>query len=221
VIGSVLINKNTHRFNIESLDRQYLQQKLANLPKEKLNTILQEASTQVCKDFNISDRLLQKHIAATVMDLSVKLINALENNRLESIFISLKEKPAQPVFQFDDGEKMNDDLFRSLAGEIRECRFVSDKIAIIQKEIHSITDLVDLLEGGCIFGSEFAEVFQSLGDMELALLLKRVPTNMTDLDLHFTENEKEWQSKLICFFNEMDLTTREKIREVAGKIDLD
>ena len=221
IVGSVLARKNTVQLNIEPLDIQFLQEILMNLSKNNLDTMLQDASTHLCKELNISDRLLKKHITATIMDLSARLKNALENNGLESIFVSLKENHTQPVFQFEDGEKMDDESFRTIADEIRECRYVSDKIAIIQREIHSITDLIDIFEGYCIFDTEFVEILQSLGDMELALLLKRLPTYMIDSNFHITENEKEWHNRLNCFFyNEIDLTRRESIRELVEKFEL-
>lgn len=219
MVGSVLARKNVAQLNIEPLDIQYLQQKLLNLSKDKLDAMLQEASTQICKELIISDRLLKTHIAATVMDLSTRLKNALENNGLESIFISLKENPTQAIFHFEDGEKLDDETFRTIADEIRDCRYVSDKIAIIQREIHSITDLVDILEGYCIFDNEFVEIFQSLGDMELALLMKRLPTHMIDSDFHITENEKEWYDRLNCYYQAIDLTRRESIRELVETHD--
>ncbi len=36
-----------------------------------------------------------------------------------------------------------------IANEIKECWFVTDKISIIHKDIHSISDLVDILEADC------------------------------------------------------------------------
>lgn len=214
-VGSVLAHKNAIQLNIEPLDIQYLQQKLVNLSIYDLETLLQDAATQLCKQLNISDRLLIQHIAATVMDLSARLKNALENNGLESIFISLKENLTQPVIQFEDGAKMDDEAFRTIADELRECRYVADKIAIIQREIHSISDLVDILEGYCIFDNEFVEIFQSLGDIELALLLKRLPTYMIDSNYHITENEKEWHDRLNRFYQEIDLAKRESISELV------
>jgi len=220
-LGSVLRNKNALQLNIEPLDREYLFEKLANLSKDKLDTILQSASKQLCIELNISDESLKKHILTTVINLSKKLRNALEIDQLESIFINFKTLQTQPIFQFEDGKKLNDKLFRSVADEIRECRFASDKIAIIQREIHNINDLVDILEGYCIFGNEFTEIFQSFGDLELALLFKKLPSNMLDSDYHLTDNEKEWQAKLNSFFKEIDLNRNEEIRTLAEKIDLD
>ena len=154
------------------------------------------------------------------MDLSERLKNALENNRLESIFISLKGNYTRSSFQFEDGMKMNDELFRSVANEIRECRFVRDKITIIKREIHSIIDLIDILEGDCIFDNELNEVFKSLGDMELALLLKEVLSYMIGSNYLFIEDEKEWHKKFNCFLKEIDLTRSENIRELSENINL-
>ncbi|MFT5872187.1 MAG: hypothetical protein ACI8WT_001117 [Clostridium sp.] len=219
LIGSLLVNENMLQLNIKPLDRQCLQRKLCDLSQSKLDTMLKDASTQLCEQLNISDALLQKHIEATVFDLSTRLKNALENNRLESIFVTLKEDYAKPDFQFEDGIKMDDELFRNVMDEIKECRYVSDKIAIIQRKIHSSVDLIDILEGYCIFDNEFSEIFKSLGDMELALLLKKLPTYTIDSSFHFTENEKEWHIRLSCFLEGIDLIRQKSIRELSEKIN--
>ncbi|MGH4123727.1 MAG: DUF6179 domain-containing protein [Clostridium sp.] len=218
--GSLLADKNTLKLNIEPSDRVYLQQKLANVSKENLDTMLQSLSIQLCKEFNISERILQKYVADTLMDLSERLKNALENNQLEKIFISLKGNYTQPSLQFEDGVKMNDELFRSIASEIRVCRFVRDKITIIKREVHSIIDLIDILEGDCIFDDELYGVFQSFGDMELALLLKDVLSYMIGSNYLFVEDEKEWHKKFNCFLKEIDLTRSENIRELSENINL-
>ena len=204
-LGCILADKSALWLNIEPVDRQYLQQKLVNMTKNQLDAILHDASKQLCKEFNISDRLLKTHITATILDLSPRLKNALENNRLEAVFISLKENHPQPAVKFEDGRKMDDELFRRIVDEIRQCRYVSDKLAIVKRKIHSMADLVDILEGYCFFNDEFSQLFQSLGDMELALLSKRLPANGADSDLHYTENEKEWHQRLDSFLKEMDL----------------
>ena len=204
-IGCNLADKSARRLNIEPIDRQYLQQKLVNMTKNQLDAILHDASKQLFEEFNISGELLQTYITAAIPDISPRIKNALENNRLEAVFISLKENHPQPAVRFEDGRKMDDELFRKIVDEIRQCRYVSDKIAIIRREIHSMADLVDILEGYCLFNDEFSQLFQSLGDMELALLSKRLPANGAASDLHYTENEKEWHQRLNIFLKEMDL----------------
>lgn len=218
-LGSILADKNAIQLNIQTSDREYLQHNLANLSKDALTTLLQNASQRIIKELNISNQRLQKHITATIENISTKLKHALDNNRLDSIFISLKENNSEPVYLFAESEKLQDELFRRVADEIRECRYTSDKIAIIQRELHSLTDLIDILEGYCIFDDEFTEIFKSLGDMELALLSKKLPTHIIDSDFHFTENEKVWQNWLTHYLEVIDSARRERIQELAIKID--
>ncbi|ODA41024.1 DUF6179 domain-containing protein [Desulfosporosinus sp. BG] len=217
-LGCVLLGKTITLLNIEPKEREYLQQKLLNLSHTELNNRLHKTLRQLCIDLDLSDRSLKNHMIGIIPDLSVRLKNALENNRLESIFISFKDNPLQSVL-FEEGNKMDDELFRSIANEIKECRYVSDKIAIIQKEIHSISDFIDILGSYCIFDNEFTDIFQSLGDMELALLLKMVPSgNIIDSDIHFTESEKEWHNRLNTFFSELRLPRQKRIRKLVGNI---
>jgi hypothetical protein len=219
-LGSVLSNKEVLNLNIEQMDLDYLQQELSSLTKDKLDSLLLDTAGKICTELNISDKLLKNHILTTVRNQSVKIVNAMEIGRLDSIFISFKEPEMPPVFQFEDGKKMDDELFRCIVADIKDCSNVQDKIAIIQKEIHSITDLVDILECYCIFDNEFDEIYRSLGDMELALLFKKLSSPLLDSDYHLTENEKEWQNRFNCFFKEIDLTKRERIIDLAEKTNI-
>lgn len=69
--------------------------------------------------------------------------NALENDCLESVFVSFKEKIPFSIY-FEYGEKMENELFRKITDEIRQCRFTSDKIKIIKNEFYNIADLIDI-----------------------------------------------------------------------------
>ncbi len=219
-IGCILAGKNVLRLNIEPFDREYLQQKLAPMADDRLYTILIDASKQLCQGFDITDGLLQAHITAAVPELVPGLKNALANNCLESVFVSLDGDQPQSAIKFADGRKAEDELFRNIADEIRRCRYVSDKIAIIRREIHSIADLVDILGGYCLFDDEYSQVFQSLGDMELALLLKKLPADTADTDLHYSENEKEWHHRLSSYLKNMEPVRRKRLIGLSGRIKL-
>lgn len=95
-----------------------------------------------------------------------------------------------------------------------------DKIALIKKEAHSISDIIGILEGDCLFGVEFFKFFQSLGDTELALLLKMLPSYEEGGSRRFEENEREWERELASFLKKIDSPRRESIEKMAGKIAL-
>ena len=205
--GTALAGSNIN-LNIVPSQTQYLQQKLQNLSLKELGALLLTAAENICIEFNVLDEKLQQHIKDTVLNLTSRLKNALENNQLNTIFIAPKED-LKPVFKFEEGINLEDELFREITEEIRECRKVSDKIVIIKREVHSITDLVDMLEAYCIFDNEFYHIFNSMENSELALLLKLVPL----------DEEKEWQKYLISFLENVDSGKNEIITRLSEEIN--
>jgi len=219
-IGLVILDKNALKLNIVPSDAKKLDLKFKKISIDQIDTILQKASTQLILELNISNRQLQNYITESLINLLARIKNALEIGKLEYVFINSKENRTQSDFRFEDGEKIEDKLFRKITDEIRGCRFVSDKAAIIKKEIHAISDLTDVLEAYCIFDEEFDEIFKSLNDMELALLSKKIATHIIDSDFHFTENEKEWQNRLKSFLDRIDLSKKRRVTSLAKKIHI-
>jgi hypothetical protein len=240
--GAALAEQNRLNLALTPSDYEYLREKLKGLPEAELDPLLEAAALRISGEFNVTGPLLRRYIAATIRDLAPQLKVALAQDQLEALFVPCKAKPAPPELQFHDAPKMDDDSFRTLTEEIRDCRYVTDKIALIEREIHSLADLVDLLEGDCIFGAEFPRVFASLGDMRLALLIKKLPARLVDSDFHLnghafaalqalnrdesltnfhpTESEREWQLWLNRFFAEITPERRERIKALTEKIDL-
>lgn len=92
---------------------------------------------------------------------------------------------------------------------------MADKIALFRRHIHSMRDLLDVLCASCFFGSEYAELYTSMNNTELALLQKNMPEDETDFD-HTTESEKEWQQAFTCFLPSLDEKHRANIRQLAA-----
>ncbi|HYH02000.1 MAG TPA: DUF6179 domain-containing protein, partial [Bacillota bacterium] len=206
--------------SIEPTDRQFLQNKLSDLPPDRLENLLREAAFRICTHYSVTEPFLQQYILTTLCGLKVRLKESLTQNKLEAFFISPQERH-QPGLRFTDGPKMADEVFRHVTEEILSCRYVTDKIALIHREVNSLTDLVDLLECGCIFDREFTAVFRTLDDMKLALLLKKLPTNPAEPNWCFTENEPEWQQRLHHFLRQMNPAQFERIKNLSLKITLD
>lgn len=217
-LGHTLLGKSAGGLKIDSIDRKSLQEKLEYLSQDQLCKVLETASIKLCKQLDFTNDFFQQYIYKTIRDICERLKNALENEQLESIFVSSKEKLIKPIIHFMDGDKTEDELFRKLANEIRECRFVTDKLSIIQKDIHSISDLVDILEADCLFDNEFAELFQVLGDNELAMLFNLLPINKVDSNL--AESEKEWHMKLDDYLIGIEPNRKNNIVELADKIEM-
>jgi hypothetical protein len=116
-----------------------------------------------------------EYLRKTAVKLYPRIEAALPTGNLEGIFLSLPvEQPeAAPEAQFVDGRMMDDEDLRRLIDEIGSCRFASDKIALVKREVHSLRDLIEVLNAG-FWGDDCPAFFSTLDDSELALLLRFV-----------------------------------------------
>lgn len=221
-VGMILLNQSAFHIMLTAGDLTELQQKLSSLSKAELDNALKKAGNLLFKELNITNLFLREYIENTLKKLSAKLQDALQKQRLAFLFVQQKDIETQTEIAFNDGGKLDDELFRKITEDIRNCSLVSEKIAIIENEVHSVMDLVDILEADCIFEDEFTEVFRSLDDFELALLIQRLPSYHfdEDLDAEKNENESEWQSQLVVFLRLLNDDRLKAIRELSKRIVL-
>jgi hypothetical protein len=149
------------------------------------------------------------------------LTAALEVNGLNHLFLSCNDEAEGNSTLFQDKVSLDHDCFRKLSGEIRECRFLSDKILLLHKESLSFKDLADLLECECFFGDEFMDVFSSLEYIHLALLVQRMPFEPGTMNLLKEEFDQEWQFCSERFLNQADHAWRASLLKMSGMIAVD
>lgn len=95
-----------------------------------------------------------------------------------------------PVSEFEDGEMMDDEKLRLFIEEMQECRYLSDKIGMIREQIHSLSDLEEVLKE-CFWDAEYPEVFQLLSPPEADALQANIK-----LKQDFGSPLEEWEKYL-------------------------
>ena len=227
-LGSVLLKRSAKDLRINENDCLYLQRTLLSMSSDDYESEISSSADKIIRELEIENEFLIKYIYEAINGMSARIKKLLQLNKLSTIFIQMKEKNDSSDFRFEDGNKMDDELFRKVSEEIRSCRNVSDKLKIIWQEVHSFVDLMDILGANCIFENEYNEIFSSLGDLELAMLLKELPSNKIpdyrylnnrDFDLHLSESEKEWQTALAAYMKSLDSTWVKKIIQMSEKLD--
>lgn len=192
-IGCTIVNK-TNTLHLDTLDKQFLQQRFSNLSDAHLYKLIVNTVDELCNNLQVLNKAETTYIMASIPRLLPRLKNALAVNQINTVFVSCK----QPIMQknvFEDHPKMDDEQFRKITEEIRGCKSVNQKIAIIQQEINSFADLVDVLEASCIWEDEFADIFVVLDEFTISMLMDIVRNNVDDL--HLSESEKIWQKKFL------------------------
>lgn len=217
--GSLLLGRDGLSLNLSKLDLRYLQQVYASMPDEAAGESAVSAVLQLCRCLSLSDSAAD-YLKKSSARLQTRFINALKTHSLHHLFQLLDEENAdEPVFHFEEKENLDCSSFRKLADEIRECRFISDKIIILKGVSLSMTDLTGLLEGSCFFDHEFLKVFEILEDVRLALLVKNIPFEPGGTVPLEDECSRDWQIYLSRFLNSMELARKSAILSLAERIE--
>ncbi len=130
---------------------------------------LERASDELCHQLGISKEGAS-YAKAAVPDLYPRIRVALAAGTLENIFIRFKEARAITSVRFYEGEVMDDEKLRELIDEICDCGSVSEKIALMKSDIHSMPDFAEVLNI-CFWGDECEALFDALNKTEHSLML--------------------------------------------------
>ncbi|MBR0597088.1 DUF6179 domain-containing protein [Sinanaerobacter chloroacetimidivorans] len=219
-LGAVLTDRSPLELDVSVHAAGLLQQKLSPYSKEELENLLKEAVMTLCLACNLSEPKLQQYLLKNIRPLAARLKQSLEKNRIGEFFISFRQTDPSFVLQYTDDRKMNDTAFRTLADAIRECRYVSDKIAILKSEVASIADIIDLLEGSCFFEKEYDDVFKALEETELAILLKKLPIDPILKRIRTEDINKDWQYRFYEYLDMLDPAKKETLYQLSFRIQL-
>lgn len=183
--------------DITEEDRKLLQEKLSKYTQAELVSELDSRFQELCNKFKIINNIELKYLSLIIKPIASRIENSLEFGKLETVFISQKEKTEEDLLYYEDGFQMEDDELRYLIEELQECRFLEDKIEIIQQNIRSLSDLIEVLEE-CFYGDEIYKAFELLGANEL-LELKKIVLEAQEDNRYSDSEEKQWHIALIDY----------------------
>lgn len=215
VIGRMIIGKDEKGLLLEDEDLIKLEKKLEILPSASLEKLFNEKGMEILEKFKLSSIKMKAYTLQSISKIVPRVEVALDEDHLDKVFIARKDDKAQKV-EYVGGKRLDNESFKKLTEEIRDCRTVEDKLYWIRKNIQHAEDLRDLLEAECIFEEEYLEIYKSFEDVELAMLwaLCRVDDN----DISEIEIEKEWFEYLTKYLSQIPQERRINILEAATKI---
>jgi len=217
-LGCSLANCNIRELNISQEDIQYLHDKLLKYDKYTLMLNLLKAAEDIFKELNITNRSLKKYIEKSLPKIAENIEIALKLNTLNKVFITPKNPDLEPKIQFQSGVKMDDEEYRRLIEELLQCRYSSDKLAIIKEKVKSFDDLEDLLIDAQLNEEEFISLFNTLGDIEIAAMIKRHPFESDFQALNISEAEQVLRLYLKNYVKKLPNNRQENIFRIAEQL---
>jgi len=173
-IFSVLSGNSALELRISKQQYEILQEKFKDLDPNLCLSLVSEALDTLLADLHIEAPPIREYIKKYKSLLMPRFTSALENDNLRNIVILDRDINNSLDILWDEGNKLNDDDFRLMVEQILECTAGVEKAAIINSNIHSLGDFIDVLEADCLYDTEYTDLFATLGDMELSILVRTV-----------------------------------------------
>ena len=168
-IGGIIAETDFYNLDINEAGERLLYQIFKKKAKRDILEIISEAAGKLSRHLQLSSGLMQ-YIQSSLPAVAGKIAAAAQGDTLNRVFISPALPHSNPQITFSFGEKMDDEEYRKIIDEIRQCRFSQDKVAIIKEHIHSLADLEDVLLDAALTEEEIQILLRELSLLEIAAL---------------------------------------------------
>ena len=211
----VLLPRSVRELNISPEDTRRLFEKLLAYDKHTLMLDMHKAARNISEELKITNPSLQQYIEKSLPKIAFAIESALRLNTLGKVFIAPVNPDLEPKIHFESGAKMDDEEYRRLIEELLNCRYSSDKLELIKEKVKSFADLDDLLLDAQLGEEEFISLFNTLGDVEMAVMIKRHPFEEEILAVDLSEAEQRVRLYLKNYINQLPGDRQEQIRQIA------
>lgn len=228
-IFSVMCGNSAKQLSITKEKLNALAENLRRTDSKSLKKLIDDAVAAIIDDFQIGDRFLIKYITRYKKQFEARIINALENNSLNSFAVTEEEdnRKAEMKFAFDEVRSMSHKEFREMVDKILKQSKAESKINIINSRVWSLQDFMDILSSDCLFCDEYGLLFDTLGDVEIAVLSCQVfyeefrdgLEDLYSIIRNKREYEAEWQGYFAEFIAELGNDRTKSIKALIAEID--
>ena len=171
VILSIIIDGDFEDFYIYSEEINYLKN---NLKLENIDQKIDEAVEKMINSLKIEDKSILGYINAYNYRFKEQMKATLTENSLESIAVICDGYLDDIDFSKNKfiiiENRLEDEEFRKILDEIQQESNINKKIEIIKNKINSFEDFDDILRADCFYDDEYEILFDSLSEIELAML---------------------------------------------------
>lgn len=192
-IGLDILGRDILTLEISALQRETLLGIFRNLSKTEILVKLESSAKSVCDILGVVDNEKIEYIQKTAVNIYPRIEVGLSTGNIDNIFLSFKYEEELKESEFIDNDTMDNERLRNLINEINDCRFISDKIAMVKEEVNSLSDLVEVLNL-CFWEDEALELFKTLSKEELYII-----KHYLDNKYEAYSSDSQWESKFMNY----------------------
>ncbi len=196
-IGLDILGRDILTLEISALQRETLLGIFINLSKTEILVKLESSAKRICDILGIVDNEKIEYIQKTAVNIYPRIKVGLSIGNIDNIFLSFKYEEDLKESEFIDNDTMDNERLRNLINEINDCRFISDKIAMVKEEVNSLSDLVDVLNL-CFWEDEALELFKTLSKEEIYVI-----KHYLDNKYEAYSSESQWEIKFMHYIRDL------------------
>ncbi len=209
-MGRALLKKEVRPLNIHNAGCAALWRLMEACSEEQLAELIHQAGTRLLKIEEIrNDATLCAYLRRAETELLARLLAQRTEDALEGIFIAFPETVQKnPGVRYRKRKPMADEALRDLIEELRDMRFLSDKLALLKSQVRSLEDWLEIIPL-CFEEDELPGVYQMLSNEDLAAVLRRL--NNRNLEQPAGEPEP-WETAFLRFIKGLEPQRQNQIR---------
>ena len=168
-IGCIIAGTDAHGLDISGNGTLYLKRLFVGKTKTEILAVIQNAAHALKRIFSFPIKL-DLYVQRSLSFIADITEIAMREQSPGHVFYAPIYPEYKPKLCFPLGDKMDNGKYRKVVNEIIQCRFLQDKIAIINEHIHSFADLEDVLSDAQLTHKEIMAVLNELSLPEVAAL---------------------------------------------------
>ncbi len=224
VVFSVVAGNHGSQLDISLSEAEFLRSWFGKQKPTEMSLRVDEAFAKITADLQITGTKLRNYLGCYKRLFYPRLLNAIKNDSLLNMIVTeTDEEPETGSIAFQTGIKMDELSFDMLIEHIMAMSDIREKIDLIVSNVHSIEDFMDLFQADCLYGDEFMQLFNVLGDIELAVLGKVVfldelrdeHLDLSSSSISKKQFDKEWQSQYCRFIQNLN---QDRMKTIEGFI---
>lgn len=217
-IGCLLAGGNVRELEISPEEVRVLQEELSGDEDRAIACKIRKAAGDLSELENLTRPFLRDSIEKSLPKITANILHAVRTNTLDKTFVPPLHPERKPNIRFFSNAKMADEAYREMIAELLVCRFSTDKLGLIREKVKAFDDLEDVLLDARLSVKEILLLFDSLGDMEIAALIKRHPFHSDVQAVEVSEAEKTLRFSLKTFLEKLPAERRERILPLADRL---
>lgn len=214
-IGCILSGENIHRLSMTEPTLSYLDNQLKDKSIDEVTEILLKAFDKNKNMFLLISDSQEQYLKTSLRKIAYDVLTARDLNTLNKVFIIARYPEEDSKIYFSYGDKMDDEQYRKIVEEIVQCRYLSDKIAIIKEQIHTLADFEDILLDAELSADEMMSLLHELEFIEIIALAKKYPFEKIEV-IEISEKERLISK---CIHELISLLPGEQQIQVSRMID--